>query len=753
MTKATIIPSLTNNPPSRANPAAFPTDGDSFLNDLPDVVSGVNTVATELNTWNSDISELQYSAGLSATNASNSKDTSLGNARLAASWFLSEWVSGTTYPAGQIVYSNVDGREYRRITAGAGTTDPSSDPTNWEPLGWEYITNYPDIRPTLDLNFAGSQTVDPRITFTRNSTATYFDKFGVMQTAGVNQPRIDFDPVTGECKGLLIEEQRTNLYASDAQNAGTWNLNNTYIIPNITTAPDGTMTAHKMCETLSTSSVFDVYTQPVTVSAGNTYTVSIYLKAAERSELFFRIETGSNIWSYNIPTVNLTSKSYTPSNYNQANSRCVITDVGNGWRRVEASITVPSGATVLFLRLQTTVNSNNTYVGIPGNGMYFWGLQVELGNFATSYTPVSRTFASRASSATYFDSTGILRTAGTNQARYAYGYDSASGKWVSQGLVLESAATNLLFESNCISPGSNWQEFNTAVITKNYSLAPDNTISASRITTTTPGTVRVATNGTLTNGVYYAASIWLKSNTSSNYTLTLQIGDQNVKDIVITPTWQRFEGFGTPNVTGYNFIDLEAIQAGADISVWGAQLETGYVATSYIPTYGSAATRSADVSSSAATTRVKDSAQIIGTNFTSWYRQDEGTLYADVSSYQGSVFQRVLTIHDGSSNNQIWLTSTDAESFAGYVGGAFQWQIALSSAVGRIAGAYKTNDIAVSKNGSSVSTDTSARLPVLDRIRIGASWNGDSPVNGCIRRIAYYPKRLPDATLQAITQP
>lgn len=70
---------------------------------------------------------------------------------------------------------------------------------------------YPLTRPSLDLNFAGSRTVDPRITFTRASTATYFDEFGVMRTAPANTPRIDFDPVTGECKGLLIEEQRTRL--------------------------------------------------------------------------------------------------------------------------------------------------------------------------------------------------------------------------------------------------------------------------------------------------------------------------------------------------------------------------------------------------------------------------------------------------------------------------------------------------------------------------------------------------------------
>jgi len=56
----------------------------------------------------------------------------------------------------------------------------------------------------------------PFVTFTRASTATYFDAAGVMQTAAVNTPRIDYDPDTLELRGLLIEEQRTNLLLNSA---------------------------------------------------------------------------------------------------------------------------------------------------------------------------------------------------------------------------------------------------------------------------------------------------------------------------------------------------------------------------------------------------------------------------------------------------------------------------------------------------------------------------------------------------------
>jgi hypothetical protein len=49
------------------------------------------------------------------------------------------------------------------------------------------------------------------LTFTRSTTATYFDIDGTLQTAAIDEPRIEYDPATGAVRGLLIEESRTNL--------------------------------------------------------------------------------------------------------------------------------------------------------------------------------------------------------------------------------------------------------------------------------------------------------------------------------------------------------------------------------------------------------------------------------------------------------------------------------------------------------------------------------------------------------------
>lgn len=78
------------------------------------------------------------------------------------------------------------------------------------------IANLPDLRPSLLLDFANSGRVDPRIQCTRASAATCWGSDGKLRAVAANVPRIDYDPVTGKCLGLLVEEQRTNLWTHSA---------------------------------------------------------------------------------------------------------------------------------------------------------------------------------------------------------------------------------------------------------------------------------------------------------------------------------------------------------------------------------------------------------------------------------------------------------------------------------------------------------------------------------------------------------
>jgi hypothetical protein len=142
---------------------------------------------------------------------------------------------------------------------------------------------------------------------------------------------------------------------------------------------------------------------------------------------------------------------------------------------------------------------------------------------------------------------------------------------------------------------------------------------------------------------------------------------------------------------------------------------------------------------------------MLGDNFATWYRQDQGTVFT--STLGGNSAGRSFTISDGSINNQIFSEYTASYAQAVYTAGSFVVQQGtMSGSSNKVAGAYATNDFAVSVNGGAASVDTSGTLAAsYTRLSIGQSWNALGQFNGTIRSISYYPTRLPNATLQSIT--
>jgi hypothetical protein len=140
--------------------------------------------------------------------------------------------------------------------------------------------NFPNTRPSLNLNFARSKTLYPRITFSRTTTGTYVDESGVIRTADADEPRFDHDPVTGECLGLLVEESRTNLcfYGTTIQNFTTRGSGTPIKTANATTAPDGTVTATRLQGGGEMTNWFDDNSNKQYI-AGITYTFSCFFKA------------------------------------------------------------------------------------------------------------------------------------------------------------------------------------------------------------------------------------------------------------------------------------------------------------------------------------------------------------------------------------------------------------------------------------------------------------------------------------------
>ena len=177
-------------------------------------------------------------------------------------------------------------------------------------------------------------------------------------------------------------------------------------------------------------------------------------------------------------------------------------------------------------------------------------------------------------------------------------------------------------------------------------------------------------------------------------------------------------------------------------TVTNAQLEAGAFRTSYIPTVASTVTRSADVAS------------ITGTNFSSWYRQDEGTVYHQGRTPTAANF---FSIDDGTTSNRI--TSFMADSVTPlYFVGAPATSVFLGSSTITAgstfaqADAYKAADFAMSTNGGTVGTASSGSVPVVNKMIIGANTSGSAVVNGTIRRLTYWPTRLSNTMLQNITK-
>jgi hypothetical protein len=249
--------------------------------------------------------------------------------------------------------------------------------------------NYPEIRPTLDLNFARVKALDPRITFTRSSGGSYVGADGLIKYAGVNEARFDHDPVTGESLGLLIEESRTNLLLrSEEFDSGTWGKTRISVTANAIEAPDGTLTADELIEDSSPNTTHFV-NQNIPLTSGLDFVVSVYFKATKSPRpINLRFNTG-------VPTGNTT---FDPTDGTFSRSSAILdatsVNVGNGWWRY--SFRQVANATVNAQLQFFFSNSGVSYTGDGTSGIYVWGAQLEQGAFPTSYIPTQASTRTRA---------------------------------------------------------------------------------------------------------------------------------------------------------------------------------------------------------------------------------------------------------------------------------------------------------------------------------------------------------------------
>ena len=178
--------------------------------------------------------------------------------------------------------------------------------------------------------------------------------------------------------------------------------------------------------------------------------------------------------------------------------------------------------------------------------------------------------------------------------------------------------------------------------------------------------------------------------------------------------------------------------------LYGAQAEAGAFATSYIPTVASTVTRAADI------------AVMTGTNFSSWYNQSEGTIVWNADTFSTSAANAAVNINSSAAANRIY-GYFSATSAIGIVTVGSSEQVSFNSGAlsggpsGVTALAYSLNDFAQSTRGGVALTDNSGLLPTVSQMNIGTSHASIQSLNGRISSITYYPQRLANEQLQALT--
>lgn len=364
--------------------------------------------------------------------------------------------------------------------------------------------------------------------------------------------------------------------------------------------------------------------------------------------------------------------------------------------------------------------------------------------------------------ATYINSSGYITDATNNQPRFDYTYTTG----ICRGLLIEESRANLLTYSE------NFNSWNKTKVTVNETanISPRGTQTGNKIITTgTTGNHYISLgNITLSASTTYTLTVRLKA---AEYGWALiYIGTVGVGQYINLLTGDKgstFIGAPTSCITTWikddwleiNLVFASGVNTSCDVRIyaatanntnnflgdnssgiyaWGAQLEAGAFATSYIPTTTTSLTRNADVVS------------MTGTNFSDWYNASEGTFAVNCDTRSGHVFNA----NDGTSNNRIALFG-QLSMFAA-VGGVTEVNQAVGVTSNNVLfGAtmsYKLNSYLASLNGAASVSDTSATVPTVNQLSIGTDQSTSNYINGHIAKFLYWPMQLTANEVRAFSK-
>jgi len=592
-------------------------------------------------------------------------------------------------------------------------------------------SNFPAIKPTLLLDFSNTKELDSRVTFTRASTATYYGT----QTAKA--------------------EENLLTYSQEFDNA-VWGKTNATVTANTTTAPDGTTTADTMTATAATG--FHIITAaPTSLVVPSGGGLSFFAKAGTAS--FVQLFIGGTA----VPYANFDLSTGAVSGFG-AGTTASIVDAGGGWYRCQL-VTTTTAANSFQIGIITNISAARaeSWTAAGTETVLIWGAQAENRQVVTAYTPTTTQPITN-----YIPQ---LLTAASGVARF----DHNPTTFESLGLLIEEQRTNLLLRSEEFDNAS-WTKGNTDVAS-NAIVAPNGSLVADKLyenTATSTHRIFPASGISITTGVPYTYTIYAKAGERSRFRLANNSEVGAIFDLLNGSIVETSAGFtssiaavgngwfrcsvtetSTASATGRLIVLL--VSTGTTIGytgdgysgiyIWGAQLEAGAFPTSYIQTVASQVTRAADAAS------------MTGANFSSFYNQAEGTLYGEFAMPPNLAgFPPTIgAISDGTISNQFAAYAFTSGLFTSIRTGAVSQgdpgvlATPVAGANAKFIFAYQVNNCVSGWNGSVGSVDTTVTLPTNNQLRIGVNGAGNGQINSTIRKLSYYPLRIQNNQLQALT--
>ena len=360
-------------------------------------------------------------------------------------------------------------------------------------------------------------------------------------------------------------------------------------------------------------------------------------------------------------------------------------------------------------------------------------------DFTTGVLDPRLTFTRASTVATYINSSGYVATATTNEPRFDY---SPTNIGEPRGLLVEGSATNLLNWSETFATtggtNNNWADTNlTRTSTNNTS--PRNDATALRITASA-GNGTIISSAAIGTSASRTLSVWLRRVTGTgNIQYTLDNGT-NWTTQVITSSWVRYSFAAT---TADQRVGFRIVTSGDAIEVWGAQLEAGSGASSYIVTGASQVTRNRDtaVMSNISALNYTNAA---GTLFVDFTNNTENANFAgSIAFNNGANYAQRFRLGVGSLLVSYFQTNGITGLGTNLVGARTSFARAKAASSYSFDGTTTTT--LMSMNGAAASVTPSSSAAASVSIPTNLSLNSDNSsgafdyVSMTIRSIKYFP--------------